>query len=335
MTTLDNIHGQKGFVTYGQYGPDEPYWIDDGIVIVPGGIDAKYGCRSYFIPPANWSEADAKVRFRDWIVFDCFVMRSNAPHLYDQGNVLLFEDVKFSVDKSPSGESYMDGRQNFSDITRFLIEEFHKPDDLPAIPYSELYSRYRALPKKLKNILEGYVSRPPSPKAIDGFYGYYWPILHMTIVLESIIGNPPSCKSPFPACVDCGTPPRSHYSSKRSDWLRQQLGRRVPDTALVEKYASLVETAVETRNKMSHGPYFSRAILPQMRYHGQTFEYDMQKATELYLSDWVALTAIHYGLSSLVHALIVADAFGINHFAPRTLKTTRMDRSGPVGGPYD
>jgi hypothetical protein len=329
-----DFEGCKGILYYSAFKPSEPYGISDGIFIVPSGwemvplpqsVGSIRMCRSHFVMPTDWSEKVAWERFRDWVIFDSFVltnsMSSLASTLFDN-NVFARDRATYSVYQGSKGDkSDRFGEGNYNDVIHILVGAKHKPENLSSVTYAALYDTFRSLTAEAKSAIEWFVSPPPSPRRFDdAFFGNYWGLLHITILIENIIGLPPYCEHQLEECKICGIKPPRHYKVSRRDWLREGLETRVADTKRVEEYATLIETAYKIRNRMSHGPVFDRSSLPTMT-HGQTEVYDVDRAVKQFKQNSHALSAILSNLRKITHALLVDQAFGIKYFAPFSFAT--------------
>jgi hypothetical protein len=325
MITPSDFRGRRGILYYNQFRPNEPYGIADGIVLVPSGwhmLPLPSGgalrlSRLHFVMPPDWSDKVAWERFRDWVIFDAFVLiNSRASILFDYGS-FRFEDVAYSVDTGLIGDPgdlcYL---VNYDDVSSYLVDEPFSVVNVPPLSYAELYNYYLTLPVETKSAIEWLISAPPSPRRFDAFFGSYWGLLHIINLIGYIIGDPPNCDCKSEKCGSCGSPPRSHFRLSRREWLREQLNARLSDNNRVEEYATLIQKAVdEIRNPMSHGPLFNRSSLPAT-VHGQTEVYDVDRAVKEYETDFHALTALSVGLQKIAHALLVDRAFGIKYFSP-------------------
>lgn len=182
-----------------------------------------------------------------------------------------------------------------------------------------------------KELIEWLASAPPSPRRVDAFFGQYWSLLHASILIERLIGRPPTCSHRAERCEICGQTPQAHAEQTRRAWLRAQLQRRMHDDGLVENSAQLVEAAQRVRNRMAHRPHFDRSTTPAMQFHLQTSVYDTARAAEEFTMDSHALEALNIGLHSVAHSLIVDEAFGLHHFEqPRSIAVIHITRSGRV-----
>ena len=335
----DSFLHRRGVRYYSQFKPEAPCEFLDQVFVIPAGWEMipygdgglLRGCRSYFVGPSEWTDERLWERFREWVVFDSFVMQTNGAGYFDD-NRFRIEEIAYSVYEGSPG----DGNDNYNavsyaDVTRFLAAEFTKPDTLPSLQYAELYVKYSALHASEKALLEWFVSAPPRPKRIDAFFGWdYWGLLHLTVLLEKIVGLPPTCTLDRSPCLACGRMPPPHQVMSRSVWLRRQLNNYIGDPALVEEYASLIEAAKLIRDGMSHGPYFDRSVMPEM-VEGEILRYGPSQATSAFRDDSHALAALLIAVQRLAHALLVDRAFSIKHYQPsKTLKTTLISQSGYI-----
>lgn len=316
---ITSFNGRRGVLYFSQFKPTGPYAIADGIVVVPsgglmlpmhGGASLRMS-RSHFVTPADWPDSVVFERFRDWLVFDCFVMMNShgAAHYDDNLHVLEIianpedgGDLRYAVD--------------YSDVVGFLVGvHVARPEGLPVRSYADLYDAFRVLHPETRSAIEWFVSQPPSPRRLDPLFGQYWGLLHMTILIESLIGLPPNCECMSATCEVCKAPSRPHYKMSRGEWLRQELTRLMEAPQLVEEYASLIEAGKRVRDKMSHGPHFDRST-PQSMSRGQVTSYDVDRTIEELKHDSHALLALLISLRDIAHALLVDRAFGIKHFRP-------------------
>jgi hypothetical protein len=338
MMSPTDFEGRKGIRYYSQFKPSAPYGISDGIFIVPSGwqmLALPEGgmmrvSRSHFVMPPDWSAKRALERFRDWLIFDAFVLiNSRASGFYDS-HIFGFEDVAYSVYTGSIGDAGdLLYSLNYDDVSSYLVDQPFTTVNVPSLSYAELYKTYLALPAEIKSAIEWFISPPPGPRRIDdAFFGSYWGLLHITILIEDIIGPPPDCEHKLEECEFCGRTPPRHHKSSQKDWRREQLKALLSDTNRVEEYATLIETAYKIRHPMSHGPHFDRSSLPIMA-HDQTEVYDVARAVREYEKDSSALCALFVGLRTIAHALLVDRAFGIKYFAPISdLKSVTIGVSG-------
>jgi len=336
---LSALVGQRGVRYYSQFKPVEPCELLNGIIITPSGwqmLIPREGvsirvCRSHFIGAAEWSNKELIKRFRDWLIYDSFVMETNGAAYFDE-NLLQIEEVNYSILKgSPGDEDDKYNAYDYTDITRFLVEEFTKPELLPSISYSNLYAKYCALSVEDKDLLEWYISTPPSPKRFDAFFGYYWSLFHLTVLIEKIVGLPPKCARFQTPCKDCGMTPPPHALKTRGTWLREELKNRIGDAAIAEQYATLIEAAKSVRDSMSHGPLFDHSSQPEMHFHGETFSYDANRASSEFREDINALIALLVSLRSIAHALIVDRVFATKHYhVQKPMKVTHITHSDRI-----
>jgi hypothetical protein len=322
--TLSDFGGRRGILYYGQFRRREPYAIADGIAIVPSGWHmlpfpsggALRLSRLHFVMPVDWSDQVARERFRDWVIFDAFVLMNGRASILFDNHIFRFEDVTYSVDVGSIGDA-ADLRYlvNYDDVSSYLVAEPSSVVNVPPWSYAELYKTYLTLPAKTKSAIEWFISAPPRPSQFDAFFGSYWALLHIINLIGDIIGDPPTCDCKSEKCDRCGSPPRTHHRLSQRDWRREQLNAWLSDNSRVEEYATLIETGYRIRNRMSHGPLFDRSSL-QPAVHGQTEVYDVDRAVKEYETDSTALSALSDGLQKIAYALLVDRAFGIKYFSP-------------------
>ena len=330
--------GRRGVLYFGQFKPMLPCELDDDLLLVPSGwhmlphgVGSTRVSRSHFVGPNQWSEQQLWDCFRDWVVFDSFVMQTSGASYFDD-NLFRVQEVAYSVDDgSPGDDNDKYKAVDYTDVTRFLVQEFKRPDALSALSYAELYAKYCNLSSTDKALLEWFVSHPPTRKRVDAFFGQYWQLLHLNILIEEIIDLPPRCACKPPQCEICGIIPPQHAAQSRGVWLREQLRRRVVEETLVEQYACLIEAAKSIRDRMSHGPHFDRSTCPELRVHGETLTYDAERAASEFEMDSNALLALVVALREVVHALLVDHVFSVKHYRPLCpLKVTLVTHSGRV-----
>jgi hypothetical protein len=322
--TQSDFRGRRGILYYGQFRPREPYAIADGVVIVPSGwhmLPLPSGgalrlSRLHFVMPPDWSDKEAWQRFRDWVIFDAFVLINGRASILFDNRIFRFEDVTYSVDIGSIGDA-ADLRYlvNYDDVSSYLVDEPFSVVNVPALSYAELYKTYLTLPAKTKSAIEWFISAPPRSSQFDAFFGSYWALLHIINLIGDIIGDPPNCDCTPEKCNRCGRTPPSHRRLSQRDWRREQLNAWLSDNSRVEEYTTLIETAYRIRNRMSHGPLFDRSSL-QPAVHGHIEVYDVDRAVKEYETDSTALSALSEGLQKIAHALLVDRAFGIKYFSP-------------------
>lgn len=339
MKTIDFL-GRRGIRYYSQFKPIDPVEIDPSIYIVPAGWcfptvngeNHRRQCVSYFVGPDAWADDELWKRFRDWVPFDGLVMWTDSATLFDC-NAYVLEPVAYVLQEGVTGDAADScNAVSYDDVGQFLFHALGRPESLPQVSYVHLYRQYRLLNHGSKELIEWLASVPPSPRRIDAFFGQYWSLLHATILLERIVGRPPTCPQSAEQCGVCGQKPQPHNALSRRVWLRQQLQEQMEDSTLVENAAQLVEAALRVRNHMSHSPCFNRSEVPQMESHMQKFEYDAARAAGEFKKDSFALLALRVALHHLAHELLVDKLFGLKHFTePRSLKFVHLTESGRVG----
>lgn len=276
--------------------------------------------RSHFVAPADWQDEVVMKRFRDWLIFDCFVMMNSHGAAHYDDNRHVFEAID-----NPKDDSHSRNAVDYSDVVGFLVgSHVGKPEGLPVRSYADLYQTFLELSQKKRAAIEWFVSQPPSPRRIDPLYGRYWRVQHMIILIESLIGSPPICEAESTICKTCERVPPHHHQVSRREWLRQELERRTASPDLVEEYVLLIEKGISIRNKISHVPTFDRSTLPAMQ-TGERASYDSSRAIYEFESDTYALDTLLVTLQQIAHALIVDEAFNIKHFRePPILKVAMV-----------
>ncbi len=325
MISIDKFEGRKGIKYFGQFKLNEPVEIDQDVFIVPAGWDwidfgnglSGRACVSYFVGPESWSDSENLDRFRDWVIFDCFVMwNPYGISLYDKGK-LPIEPVRHNAyNNGPVGKEDADYTIDSADICCTLVQEFERPTHIPKTSYPELYAMYRGMGRAKKEMIEWAVSTPPSPVQPNAFFGSYWSILHKAILIDSIVGPPPTCSEKTETCQKCGRPPQDHHAMSRKDWLKHFLIDRIKDEAIAEEASSTITAALQIRNPMSHGPHFDRSTRPSMATHFETRTYSHLDAIKAFKSDSHALGALNAMLYRLAHSLAVSEAFEVSYFRP-------------------
>jgi hypothetical protein len=161
--TLSDFGGRRGILYYGQFRRREPYAIADGIAIVPSGWHmlpfpsggALRLSRLHFVMPVDWSDQVARERFRDWVIFDAFVLMNGRASILFDNHIFRFEDVTYSVDVGSIGDA-ADLRYlvNYDDVSSYLVAEPSSVVNVPPWSYAELYKTYLTLPAKTKSAIE-------------------------------------------------------------------------------------------------------------------------------------------------------------------------------------
>lgn len=338
--------GQRGMRYIGMFKPTVPYAIGHGLMIVPAGwgffeIPAYLGEYranvSYVVGDESLTDEQLTTGYRDLLIFDAFVMNDNLAICFYDANLLQLEVVKFGVEEGVAGDK--DDKHNQIDYSNITPHVFAGPIgvEVPPLSYEELYDRYRNLAKSDKEIIEWLAAKPrPAPRR-DGFANSnYWQLLHLNVLLERIIGLPPTCPGKMGVCAVCGRQPQPHYSMSRRDWLRQSLSGRIADADLVEKYVSVVEAARYVRNKSAHGPHFDRSRMP-VRQVGDSISYDTASAIAGYQNDSVALSTLIASLEILARCLVLDQILDVKYYhAPPTgwATSTVLGRAVPFKSFY-
>ena len=267
--------------------------------------------RSYFVPSPGWSDNDIWNHFREWLVFDCFTMMNShgTAHYDDYVHVMV---------NIPNEECSSGGRNavNYGDVTQYLVRAVGvRPENLPKRSYAELYKSFLEISKKTKNAIEWFVSQPPAPRRTQPLFGQHWGILHMNVLIESLIGQPPMCCSSPKACDCCKRELQPHHKMSRQDWLREELIRRLGNESLAVEYASVIWAGKRLRDKMVHKPHIDRLQLPALE-PSEIYSYAADRLVTKEKLDHYDLDALLVYLREIAHALLVDEAFHIKSFRP-------------------
>lgn len=237
--------------------------------------------------------------------------------------------MRYSVESGTPGDKDDTYKaEDYDDVSRIFVRAPFATTGLTPQSYRELYAAYLALPDDKSEALEWLVGSPPSIRRLDAFFSMYWQVLHLTILLEHIVGTPWVCTHAYAPCPVCARSPLPHHMMSRARWLRGRLMKYVRDRALVEEYAEVIEAAFAVRHKMAHSTHFDRSAMPAMRYHLERREYDAADAVSTYKADSTALTALVIAQRDIAHALMLDVAFGVKEYKKiRTL--TAVQFGGP------
>jgi hypothetical protein len=203
-TMTISFDGRRGVLYFSQFTPIGPYAIDDSIVVVPsggimlpmhGGASLQMS-RSYFVAPVDWPDSFVSERFREWLIFDCFVMmNSHAAEHYDNN----FHVVEIIAHPEDGGD--LRNAVDYSDVAGFLVGvHVARSEGLPVRSYAGLYDAFRVLPQETRSAIEWFVSQPPSPRRLNPLFGPYWGLLHIMILIENLIGLPSHCECMSQTC---------------------------------------------------------------------------------------------------------------------------------------
>src|SRR5271165_1951647 len=321
MASPIDFEGLRGIRYYSQFKPANPCEIAKGVFIVPSGwqfvpyyTGSVRACRSHLVTPSEWPDEAAWTRFREWVCFDSFLMNPLGTSYFDSG-LSVPEAVAYTVHEGfigDEGDCYM--AVDYSDVSNFLVDEiFKKPESIASQSYAELYTKFRTLTEADREAIEWFVSAPSPARRVDGFYSNYWAVLHSVILIEKLIGLPPTCERQPEHCDACGTTPQPHYKINRKNWIRQVLDESIQNPVIVREYLGVVEAAIRVRNRISHGPHFDRSSFPTME-AGQTLSYNPERAIAKYKHDSTALLALQIGLRKIARRLIVQRSFGLKYF---------------------
>lgn len=324
---IQEFVGKPGVKYLGQHKPRGPYALSDNLYIVPAGsgMFPYAGGQihlnvSYFLSTEPLDDAVLEEIFREWLVFDSLAMDDRFPISYYDNNALgVLETIPLITSEPHNGTDY-------SNIAYLTLRARKDYPGLPVLSYAELFRKYQTLEHEKKEMIEWLASKPhrthTRPRAF--FNTNYWQLLHLTILLERIVGQPPSCERPLGTCSSCGYSPPPHYSMRRRDWLERFLQDRIPDQAIAEEYFKLISTALSVRNKIAHVPVFDRSAMPDLE-PGETQSYGTDRAIDEYDHNSVALASLLVALDDICHYLLLDVAFETRFFMGiQPLNVTRL-----------
>lgn len=316
-----SFDGRRCIRYLGQYKPTIPYPLENGFVIVPAGSGMfPYGpigeinlnvC--FFVGPDGVSDTDLSNAFRHWLVFDSFLLDDHYPiYFFDDNKIGFVEDVPTNIPSTAQGDGYK--QVDYGNIAKQVFWPPQGREGLPILAYSALFERYNALPRDLQEMIEWSVSYPfRSHTRFSAFFNTnFWQLIHAVILLEKLVGFPPSCVK-SPGKCDCGSKLHPHHSISRNEWLRAWLARRVESAEVVEEYSKVVEKAISIRNKMAHTPQFDRSVLPELS-AGEQVTYGIDQAIEGYKNDSVALQSLLISVKNIARYLVLDKAFATGYF---------------------
>lgn len=204
---INHSHRVYGIKYYGQYKPNGSYELEEGLYIVPGDWQmVDYGHAkvrqniSHLVTARLESEDSFKGKYRDWLIFDSLVLYDAFPiYFYDEnvtGNTVEEFEPSFIETKS---QSVKYKSENYDDIDRIVLVTGEKQRDLS---YRDLFRTYSALGKKDKELIEWFVAKPSSSHTrLNAIFNVsYWQLFHLTVLLDTLIGNPPSCNHTYKQC---------------------------------------------------------------------------------------------------------------------------------------
>ncbi len=318
----------------GQHKPIAPYPLTNGLLILPAGSGMfPYGPGgeirlniSFLVGSKEMSNSDLIIKYREWLVFDSFVLNDHFPIFYfDESKTGILEIV-------PTGELHEEATPDYKqidygNIADVVLMTAPEKKELPKISYSDLFAIYCGLPSEIREMLEWFVSEPYLPFTRDKAFSNtnYWQLVHKTILLERLIGMPPKCSGSFGPCTVCGLSLPPHNSVPRRKWLRQYLATRIDNDGIAEEYASVIEAGVDVRNKIAHVPMFDRSSMPEL-VPGEPQTYGVDRAIGEYEHDSVALNSLLNSLRDIARFLLLDKAFRIKYFPSlRPLKVVRVE----------
>lgn len=331
--------GRLGFFYSGQYKPSQTITLSNGLTIVEAGWGFVDGLRQsfcYLIPPVGLSEEQARSLFRDWLSFHDFVMGITSVNRYDRGD-FVFRPYSYAVEVGQSGDEsdcYM--RVDFNDVAAFLFG-WPPAGALPKISYRNLFDSYQVLDVPARDSIEWLASSPferVGSRRPDSFTNSpYWELLHLVILLERLIGTPPTCTGRQSVCEVCGREDHGHYAKPYAAWLAEAIDELVADRQLTTAYVSVIQRARKVRHQLAHSPHFDRSEHVAPARHGVVESYDHVRAIAEYKDDSAALLSLMVALLQITRAVLVYKAFGYRHF--KELPTIKSIRVGGPGAPSE
>ncbi|NTW89250.1 MAG: hypothetical protein HGB26_09115, partial [Desulfobulbaceae bacterium] len=103
---IETFSTKSGIKYLGQYKPQRPYSLGNGIFLVPYSSGMfPYGLGgevhlnvSYFASSETLDNQALSERFREWLVFDAFILRDRFPITnYDQGKIGTIENIPTDI----------------------------------------------------------------------------------------------------------------------------------------------------------------------------------------------------------------------------------------------
>lgn len=311
-----------GIKYYGQHKPNSSYSLEDGLYIVPGAwemVDDNGGQIrqniSYFVATELESEDSFRKKYRDWIIFDSFILYDGFPaYFYDEnkiGNTIEVFEPSF-IDSSDHSKEYPMGSEDYNDIDRIVLVTQDKQMELS---YLDLYKDYAALSKKDKELIEWFVASPSrNYTRLNSIYkNSYWQLFHLVVILDTLIGIPPRCAYKYENCPECGFEPYPHYSVSRKIWLDDYLNNLINVKNVKDQYNEIISQAFKLRNSIAHYPLIDRSELPEIQI-GFTDLYCHDRAIEEYKQNSIALRSLLLSLNQICRYLLLNKLFKLNFF---------------------
>lgn len=340
LVTLRNYmsndsHKIYGIKYYGQYKPTFSYKLGDYLYIVPSGWEmVDYGPAkirqniSYFISEESETEDSLKEKFRDWLIFDSFILCDGFPvYFYDEntiGNTVEIFDSNF-INISTDPTEYKS--TNYNDIGSIVLLTRENEMELS---YIDLYKTYNSLSGKDKDIIEWFVSKPSKKHSrLNPIYNVrYWQLFHLTVILEKLIGLPPRCTQQFEKCTECNYEAQPHYSVSRNKWLDDYLNNLINEKDIKDQYRKIIIQAFQLRNKFAHNPLIDKSGYPEIPI-GFTDIYGHDRAIDEYKENSIALDSLLRTLSEICRYFLLNKFFKLNFFKKITpLMATTVGNSG-------
>ena len=309
-----------GIKYYGQHKPKSSYSLGDGLYIVPRGwemVDDR-GSQirqniSYFVATELESEDSFRKKYRDWIIFDSFILYDGSPaYFYDEskvGNTIEVFEPSF-IDSSDHSKEYKS--EDYNDIDRIVLSTQDKQMELS---YLDLYKDYAALSKEDKELIEWFVASPsrsytrPNPIYNDS----YWQLFHLIVILDTLIGIPPSCAHKYEKCPECGYEPYPHHSVRINIWRDDYLNNLIIVKDVKDQYGEIISQAFKLRHRFAHSPLIDRSEPPEIQIGSKDIYYH-DIAIADYKENSYALHSFLYGLNEICRYLLLNKLFKLNFF---------------------
>lgn len=311
------IYGMK---YYGQYKPNSSYSLGSGFYIVPGSWEmVNYGGGqvrqniSHFVTIKLESETSLKEKYRDWIIFDSFILNDGFPiYFYDEnkiGNTIEEFEPNF-IGSTNDSKEYKS--ENYSDIDRIVLVTRDKQMELS---YLDLYHGYTKLSKKDKDLIEWFVAKPSrSHTRLNSIYNNsYWQLFHLIVILDTLIGTPPACGYKYGNCPECNFEPYPHYSVPRKKSLDDYLDKLINEKEVKEQYSEIISRAFQLRNKFAHYPLIDRSEHPEIPI-GFTDVYGHDRTLTEYKDNSAALMSLLLSLNDICRYLLLNKIFKLSYF---------------------
>lgn len=288
-------------------------------------------CLLWFIPPTEWNESSIAQTFRGWVSFHSFVMMSDSAHHYNMDGASIETCIYSTPSGSPGDETDQYKAKDFDDVARELYQQVTMPQNLLPLSYRSLYKMYVSLSDSKKEVIDWFAAEPILPNRFDAFCNRFAPILHYCILLDAMIGTPPTCDSGITPCNQCGRSPQPHYRISRRDWLMTFLSTAIEDEIIRDQYKQVIESAFSLRNRIAHAPTNDTSRVLPVDIDRHVERYDIFRSTGEYKKDTFALIALLIQLRQVCRNIAVYQLFNLDYFFPLpVLSVATVKSSGPV-----